>query len=84
MLFICVRLSTQMFSVFIKEQLTSPEQNEIRFFSEAIIDKKNRSKKIIIKSETPFLNNKRFFNYFKLISVMFCSVTCASCVFIVQ
>jgi hypothetical protein len=55
-----IRLATQMFSVFIKEQLTSPEQNEIRFFSEAIIDKKNRSKKIIIKSETPFLNNKRF------------------------
>lgn len=48
-----------MFSKFYEERESHPDQPEIRFFSECIIDKLNRSKKVITKSITPFLDDTR-------------------------
>lgn len=49
-----------MFSKFAEEREISPNQPEINFFAECIIDKLNRSKKLITKSMTPFLDDTRF------------------------
>ncbi|KAG5189173.1 hypothetical protein JKP88DRAFT_303023 [Tribonema minus] len=54
--FMSVFLQSQMFERFLEEQLSHPDQPEIRFFEESIVQKLNRGKKII-KKDTPFLNN---------------------------
>jgi hypothetical protein len=45
-----------MFERFLEEQLEHPDQPEIKFFEESIVQKLNRGKKIM-KKDTPFLNN---------------------------
>jgi hypothetical protein len=47
-----------MFSKFTEEREVSPDQPEINFFAECIIDKLNRSK-MTTKSGTPFLDDTR-------------------------
>jgi len=56
--FVSQLIKSQMFERFIEERLVNPSENEVRFFDESIIQKKNRSKttKLVKGSrETPFL-----------------------------
>ena len=48
-----------MFNKFAEERECSPDQPEIKFFLESIIDKLNRSKVLTAKDTTPFLDSKQ-------------------------
>ena len=52
-------IGSQMFERFIEERISNPNQPEIRFFNESIIQKLNRSAKTSLssgrKKDTPFL-----------------------------
>jgi len=55
-------LQSQMFERFIEERITSPDEPEIRFFNESIIQKMNRNKSgsmlVGRRKETPFLSDQ--------------------------
>lgn len=59
-LYVYCRLQTQMFEKFVEECAESPNQSEIRFFNESILDKINRSTAQFTKKKTPFLDDKRY------------------------
>lgn len=54
------RIQTQMFDKFVEECAESPDQAEIRFFNESILEKLNRSAYTTSKRKTPFLDDKRY------------------------
>lgn len=49
-----------MFDKFTEECAESPNQPEIRFFNESILEKMNRSATLFTKKKTPFLDEKRY------------------------
>jgi hypothetical protein len=51
-----------MFEKFAEECAEHPNQAEVRFFNESILEKMNRSATQFTKKKTPFLDDKRYVN----------------------